>query len=313
MNALRCHLTARVVEKQTLNQIDLAYQFKKMVFLRFFAGNLLVFLTQYIGLKMSTLDSFFTPLWIAAGTANALLFLRGSRILPGIWLGSAFAYYFANTGLLLALTSASLLTLQPYILRQLCYRFASPTLIFYQSKLFLLFLLFATLLTAIISLLLTMLFYSHIQNHFSWINVWLSWWLGNLTGLIIFACAIVTWDAFFPQTYQLKNQVVTLTIFFAPFILLCFTFLMTYQILAAPLAILLLLLTLAISLRFKWCGLIAALFIQGLVFNIAFFCYPPISFSLQSTIFLQLFILLEIVLGFFVAILAKNWDNTDSD
>ena len=68
-------------------------QFKKMVMQRSLAENLLVFFLQYIGLKLTTFSLDPSPLWLATGTACAYLFLRGYRVLPGIWLGNFAGFY----------------------------------------------------------------------------------------------------------------------------------------------------------------------------------------------------------------------------
>jgi hypothetical protein len=299
MNALRSHLTTLINKKQTLLQTELTDQFKKMVLQRIIAANILAFLIQYIGLRMSTLDSLFAPLWIASGTACALIFLRGTRVLPGIGLGSGFAYYFANCSSFQAMLCASLLTLQAYVLLRLSYRYVHPTLVFYQRNLFITFILLSTIITATSSYFLTIITYSSIQSDFTRTQIWLLWWFANLNGLIIFSCSIMTWDAYFPQTYQVKKQLYSLMSYFGPMILLSLILLFPHHLLLTLiLSFLLFSLTLAISRKFKWCGIIAALFIQGLILSIATFCMPTIIPSnFQSVLSLQLFILLEIVLG----------------
>jgi hypothetical protein len=304
MNALRAHLTTLVNEKQTLWRTDLAYPFKKMVLQRFLAANILAFLIQYIGLRMSSLDLLFTPVWIASGTAGALIFLRGPRILPGIWLGSAFAYYFANSGPFQAILCASVLALQAYVLLRFSYRFASPTLIFYQRHVFIRLSLVSMIVTAIISYFLTMISYSTIQSDFTWIQIWLQWWFANFNGLMIFACAIITWDAYFPQTYQLKKRISALVLVFGALVFLCLTLLFSHPpSFHLILVILLFLLTLGTSITFKWCGIITALFVQGLILNIAAFCVPALLPShFPSVLYLQLFIFLEIIFGLFASL-----------
>jgi hypothetical protein len=303
MSTLRSHLTTLINQRQILVQPDLAYQFRKMVLQRLLAGNMLAFLIQFIGLKISTLDSALTPLWVASGTAAALIFLRGSRILPGIGLGSFAAYYFSNSGLLQALECASLLTLQAYALLRLCYRYVSPSLIFYQRKLFIIFMLFSTLITGIISYCLMLISYPFILSDLIQTALWLHWWLANLNGLIIFACAIMTWDAYFPQTYQIKKHLTSLVLFFGSMICLFFAFLLVHQIFSMLfLAMTLFLLIIKISMKFKWCGIIAALFIQGFILNIITFCTPTlISDNVLSVLYLKLFILFEIFFGLFAA------------
>ena len=304
MNLLRSHIAALINQNQTYARSDLAYQYKKMVVQRFLTGNIFAFLIQYIGLTMSTLSFIFMPLWISSGTALALIFLRGPRILPGIGLGSIVAYYFANSGILHAMECAGLFTFQAYALFRLNYRYASPTLIFYQKKLFFTFFLLSALITAITSYLLSIIFYSAFKNHFTQLQICLQWWLANLNGLIIFACAIMTWDAHFPQIDRVKKQIYLLVGSFGAILfcfILLFTVLLVHQTLSISVfifAFFSFLLTMSVSIRFGWCGIIAALFLQGLVLPITVFFIPTIVFShFYPVLYLQVFILFEIIIG----------------
>src|SRR5690349_20185221 len=117
-------------------QSNLLGQFKKCVIDRRIMENAIVFLLQYSGLMLSTLSPHPKVLALASGTACAFIFLRGVTVLPGIWLGSLIAYFFAHAGLLSALACATIDALQAYFILWFCYRFVGPTLLFFNIKKF---------------------------------------------------------------------------------------------------------------------------------------------------------------------------------
>lgn len=301
MNTLRQHISTLVVQKQIHLRSDFAAQFNKIVFNRLMAVTLLVFLLQYIGLSMSTLQYLFSPLWLASGTACALIFSRGCRILPGLWLGSLFAYFFANVGVLVAAGCATLYTLQAYLILQLSYRYSSPILIFYQRKLFFNFIVLGLVTTAVVSYCLAIILFPKINHHVTLMQIWLQWWSANFNGLFIFGCAVVTWDVFFPQLYLLNKSMKSVINLFGAIFILCVALLFVHQGLAfALMAFLLLILTGIVSIKFKWCGLVSALFIQGFILSFAGFVNGtllPSSFA--GSLILQGFLFSEICLGLF--------------
>src|SRR5688572_28180677 len=83
--------------------------------------NIFIFLLQYMGLMQSTLSKTSAILWLGNGTALAFLFLRGLTILPGIFLGSFFAYLFI-TPMQHAFLAACIHTLEPYAILTVTYR-----------------------------------------------------------------------------------------------------------------------------------------------------------------------------------------------
>lgn len=284
----------------------MAWQFKKLFFRRLLTENLLVFFIQYSGLNISTLQLHPSPLWFATGTACAYLFLRGFSVLPGIFAGSFLAWYLAGSGLLLALGGAALFSLQAILVRWFNYRFLRPTLIFYELRDFIKFMLFVAVLTGFLSFILFILCYSSMSSTSIPFQLWVQWWLANLNAILIFSCAFITWDAYFPSSYSMKqpNKMQLLLngglIFFTvvlmfscnPVVTLCF-------------ALLNLVLVVAISALFGWYNAMTASFLSGTLLSFAAFMAAPVfstSFSSLTMIFLQLFLFLETVLGLSCAI-----------
>ena len=278
-------------------QSNLASQFKKLFLRRLLVENTIVFLLQYTGLMISTLQSPFSPLWLASGTACAFIFLRGYSIVPGIWLGSFSAYYLAHSGIGLACGAATVLSLQAVMLLWICFRFIGPTLIFYRKLVFVKFIFCCSVLTAMTSLILAILCFSSIQ-------FWLQWWLADLGGILILSCAVIAWDMYFTQLDALKKlNVLTLSLSYGLLLAITMVFLSSsgsqsiawFGVTTLPIV-------LFISVRFGWCGAISAVFLLGLLLTLAVFVNAPYHFSPTLLIYLQLTLIIETIIGLLIAI-----------
>lgn len=256
-------------------------RFEKLIFMRFLTENLFTFLLQYTGLMLTSTVS---VLNFASGSACAFIFMRGARVLPGIFLGSYCAYYLATHHFFFALKLASLDAMQAFGLLFLNYRCKNPTLIFANKKSFAIFCFIAFLLTCCISLI-------HAPINF------LAYWLCNLNGILILGTAIISWDFYFPDIGDIKKS-------FLPFSLLtCLCLLLILN--SSPLsnlssALLIFLLSITISLKFKWCGTIGSASLIGLLLNIAALLQTPLfttPHAFYTVFYLQLILLSGTTLG----------------
>lgn len=286
-----------------LSPNNISQKFEKIVVMRFLAENSLVFLLQYIGLMMSALSASPNPLWFATGTATGFIFLRGISVLPGIGLGSLFAYYFATGHFILACEYAIVYLLQAWLLLWLSYRFISPTLVFYQKKIFLKFILLTSLL--ILAMSFTLLFINH--SAFS-IKIILYVWLANLNSILIISCGLMTLDAYFSAAKaQYIYKISFLYGLFFIFVLsLIFQQALFFIII---LSALLFILTLVISYYLGWCGVMAAVFLLGYLLGLAAFMQAPLfsgSSKITVLFFLQSLILISTVTGLFVSLLLSK-------
>lgn len=285
------------------NTCQTPQQFTRLRIKRLFADNLLVFLMQYIGLKSSTFALAPSPLWLATGSSCAYLFLRGTGVLPGIWLGSLFGFYFENTGVTLSLECASVLTLQALVLLQFSYRYLKPTLIWTSQRTFINYL-FTAMLTATISLIVVEICYPIVSHHESFFHYWVKWWLANFNGIVILSSAMLTWDAYASSVQSIKKEKVTCLVFSAllmmNIMLACsHTFLTT-----TGLFFTIILMTLFISVRYGWCGAMAAAFVSGMALSFAGFLDAPLfsTYTPAVSLFLvQLFLCLNTIIGITVA------------
>lgn len=171
-----------------VNNFKRQYQF--LVIKRLIAANLLCFLLQYIGLMISTLLASPNPVWFATGSASAMVFLRGYRVLPGIWLGCFVTYLLASHQFYLSLACATVFALQASLLTWMTHRFINPSLIFYHANRLIRFYILSGVLTAVAAFLL--MYVCH-QAY----DLFFYWWLANWNGVLIVAIAWVTTDSFF--------------------------------------------------------------------------------------------------------------------
>ena len=282
------------------NRYLTSQQFNQLRAKRLLADNLLVFLMQYIGLKLSTFGLTPSPLWLATGSSCAYLFLRGTSVLPGIWLGSLLGFYFEKIGLKLSLECASVLTLQPLLLLQFSYRYLGPTLIFTNQRALGKYILFTALLTVMISLIMVEICYPVVLHNESFFQYWVKWWLANLNGIIIFSSAMITWDAYASSVQTIKKWK-TIYMIFAVLLVLNIVLVFSHTFISTTcLAFTIILMTIYISVRFGWCGAIAAVFLSGIVLSFAGFLDAAVFTTYtaaMSLLLVQLFLCLNAMIG----------------
>ncbi|MHB1947756.1 MAG: MASE1 domain-containing protein [Gammaproteobacteria bacterium] len=248
-------------------QQNINLQMQRLFLSRLLAENILAFLLQYMGLMFSTLTPTPFPLWFAAGTSCAFIFLRGSTILPGIGLGSFFAYYMANSGISIALGSATVFVCQAQALLWISYRLIYPSLLFYKTTELFTFFFFSALVAAIsVFLLVTMYIYT-LPNPIDVLQLWLQWWLADLDGILIIASALVTADAYFPQIQDLRklNKVMLSLLLGVWVVVIIGIMVCDSAVLSSLLAILSLVLIVFIARYYGWCGNIAAVCLFALL------------------------------------------------
>lgn len=289
-------------------QPRLAWQFKKLVIIRLFNENILIFLLQYIGLLM--LDGLNPqtniPIWFASGTAGGFLFMRGFSILPGLFFGSFFAYLSVSS-MFNAMFNAAIHAMQAFLLLWLSYRYINPTLIFYRIQPFFKFMICCSLLTAMTSCMFALFYYPDFHDSILFFQLWLKWWLGNLNGILIFSFSIITLDFYFSQSHDLRKLNKSLFLFY--FGLLCF---MGFALVLSEtwvtlllFSLLTLMILLSISWRFGWCGIVTGVFILGLLLNFAACLPTPLfsnPYSFQALIVVQCMLLVGVQMGLSIAI-----------
>ena len=284
---------------------------QNLIIKRLLFNNILILLIQYSGINISQLSPTPSPIWFATGTACAYLFLRGASVLPGIWLGNFLAYYFASTGLWIAVNLSTVLSLQALALRWFCYRYLCPTLIFYQLTPFIKFIVFTAGLTALTSEALVFLYSLAIHDNHMLHITYLHYWFSNFNAILIFSVAYITWDAYFSRenTNKYSDNLLKYTLYF---ILILITIALTQP--TSPntsyfLALSNLFITIIISTKFSWCEAVTAGFLSGILFSFATFLGLPALNTIvaSSTIlFIQFLLCTQMIIGLSIVVWRKK-------
>lgn len=290
-------MLAIVNQHPSLIQPKISQQFKKLRMLRLFSENFLLFLFQYIGLMLMdglTAQSL-VPFWFSSGTACAFIFLRGKSILPGIFLGSFYAYFITTHQFLDASINASLDSIQALFILFLSYRYLGPSLVFSNLKSFFSFIIYTSFVLCFTSLH-TDLFSLLIKYDYNPILECLRWFLGNLGGILIFTLAILSWDLYCLQLNELKSMQKTLFLHYSLIVMNMF-FLINSQTFFYITLFSLTSFSLVIytSLKLKWCGTIAALFLCALILNL--WLVLGYGLALNMLIYLQVLFITEAIVG----------------
>ena len=253
-----------------------------MILTRLFFANIFVILMQYTGLMISSINTLM-PIAFATGSACAFIFLRGYSILPGIWLGTAAAFWFDRLPPHAILLHASVLTLQAAIIFWFSCRYIIPTLLFYKKEPLLKFVILILLVTAASNAIIN-------PNPMG-----INFWLADLNGILTLGCMLIVWDAFFPQLSELKHVKLIPLILCTSILILSIGGMLLATNPIIQLAWLTLNLTscIIISYQYKWCGSVC---IQTL--NAFTICFASIFFMLPHEYFtvLQIYLFLNCLL-----------------
>lgn len=288
------------IVKQLPSQYNVNQQFKKLVRIRLLTENCLIFLLQYSGLMIGTLNTSFSPVWLASGTACGFIFLRGPTVLPGIWLGTWLAYSLSSTNLILASSYACAYSLQSYFLFYFCHRYITPTLIFYHKATVCQFIFLVILVTGIITGWLVTLSYPVTAYSALTSDIYLRTWLANLNGILIFACALITYDAYLSQITLLRWRQKQLLTMFGWLTLLMMIWLF-YPIpwMFFGFVILVAMSSITIGIFLGRCGAISSVFLVGSLLTFGAYFEAPLFVSLSTVhlLLLQFMVMFIATLG----------------
>src|SRR6266481_6953409 len=157
--------------------------------LYFFAGK--------VGLRLAIVHPSATAVWPGTGIALAAILLLGPRVWPGIFLG-AFAVNLTTAGSILSsLGIASGNTLEAVIGAYLVMRFANGRKVFDRAEDIFKFALLACILATTVgaSAGAASLFLTGFSRAMQLEQLWLTWWLGDMTGAILVTPCFLLWSA----------------------------------------------------------------------------------------------------------------------
>lgn len=154
------------------------------------------FLAGKLSLKLAFLHASASPVWPPAGIALAALLLFGFRLWPAIFIGAFLVNLTTAGSIPTSIGIATGNTLEAVIGAWLIQRFAGGVRVFeraYDVFRFALFVAVSTVISPTIGL--TGLAMAGFANWANYPDIWLTWWLGDLGGVVMFAPLLVLWLA----------------------------------------------------------------------------------------------------------------------
>jgi signal transduction histidine kinase len=152
------------------------------------------FVAGKAGLRLAFLQPSATPVWPPTGIAVAALLVLGRRAWPGVFLGAFLvnATTAGNIGTSLAIASGN--TLEALCAAWLLNRFAGGTRVFDRAQDVFKFALIGAGSTAVSPTIgVTSLVLGGFADWENYDRVWITWWLGDLTGYLVFAPLVLLW------------------------------------------------------------------------------------------------------------------------
>ena len=156
-----------------------------------------------LGLSWAHIHTSVTAVWPPSGIALAALLLWGGRLWPGIFLGAFFLNIFTQGTVLTALSIATGNTLEALFAAWALNTFANGAKAFERARNTFRFVVLAPVLSPVVSATLgtASLILTGFARPEQFGAIWLTWWLGDAVGQLIFAPFITIWlTQPFPQT-----------------------------------------------------------------------------------------------------------------
>jgi diguanylate cyclase (GGDEF)-like protein len=162
-----------------------------------------------LGLLLAVPPGYASPVWPASGIALAALLLWDSRVWPGIWLGSfcvnVWAAYTATqampdfTGFAIAGSIALGSTLQALLTAHLLQRWIGAGRLFTSGPTTLGFAALVAVCCVVAATWgVTTLHLAGIAGFASYFESWLTWWLGDVIGVLVLTPALLNWQHLLP-------------------------------------------------------------------------------------------------------------------
>ncbi|MCT7983685.1 MASE1 domain-containing protein [Laspinema sp. A4] len=164
-----------------------------------------------LGLKLAVLPGDVTAVWIPAGVGLGAVLIWGNQIWPGIALGSFAISVFINpTPISLAIAAVTAVgnTLTPIFGAALIRHLTHTWYPFHRANEVFIFVSCGAIAAQMISATVGILALC-VAQWIDWSNFgqsWLTWWVSNLAGVLIFTPVLLTWYHFLSPIWQPKNQ-----------------------------------------------------------------------------------------------------------
>lgn len=150
-------------------------------------------------LALASVNLSASPVWPLTGLAISLALMRGDRVLIGVLLGSFAANYVTTPAIGTAAAIAFGNALEAFAAAALLRRFADGERVFHSANGIVRFALVVSAIAAPISATIGVSALA-LTGYASWPSfaaIWTTWWLGNLSGAILVAPALLLWTRTF--------------------------------------------------------------------------------------------------------------------
>ncbi len=166
---------------------------------------LIYFVAGKLSLQLAFLNASASPVWPPAGIALAALLVLGYRASPGIFVGAFFANLLTAGNILTSLGIASGNTLEALCGAWLVNRFAGGDRVFDRPQDVFKFALAALISTTVSPTCgVSSLAAGGFAQWSSYWPIWLTWWLGDASGVLVIAPLLLLWSV--PATQRKWNQ-----------------------------------------------------------------------------------------------------------
>src|SRR5437016_4391691 len=147
---------------------------------------LIYFVAGKLGLKLAFLNASASPVWPPAGIALAALLVLGYRVWPAIFIGAFLVNVFTAGNILTSIGIGAGNTLETLCAAWLVNRFASGSHVFDRPQDVFKFALAALVGAAVSPTLgVTSLGFGGFLQWANYSPVWLTWWLGDASGILV--------------------------------------------------------------------------------------------------------------------------------
>lgn len=167
------------------------------------------FLSGKIGLKLAFVNESATAVWPPTGIAIASFLLFGYRIWPAIFLAAFLINFTTTGGVATSLGIALGNTLEGFIASYLVNKFSSGKNTFYRTQDIFKFIFLAALLSTTISANIGVitLILGGLASFKDFFPIWITWWMGDATGALLFTPFIIFWRAHRPLQLFLGKKI----------------------------------------------------------------------------------------------------------
>ncbi len=185
------------MEKSTVRKeekSDLKFFVKQI--LLFSSLLLLYFITGKISLQFAFLNPSATPIWFPTGIALAAFLIYGNKMWPAVFLGALLVNYTTAGNILTSLLIATGNTLEGLIGAYLINIFANGKKVFFSLRDIIKFIFIVILITTLSANIgVFTLIIGGLATWSNFLQLWITWWLGDLAGALMVTPFILFWLA----------------------------------------------------------------------------------------------------------------------